>query len=97
METVRAVIDISQDLYLSLSSFGLTKEKIVDDSKKLLAKKYFQAKLLSLGKAAELAGLSRWDFIEYLSDSNIPVIDYEDDEIQREFEAAESIVQDVNV
>ena len=91
---MEAVINISQELYSSLSFFGLTKEQIVSDSRKLLALKYFQAKFLSLGKAAELAGMSRTNFIEYLSDNNIPVIDYDEDEMNREFAAAEVIVQE---
>ncbi len=90
---MEAVINISQELYSSLSFFGLTKEQIVSDSRKLLALKYFQAKFLSLGKAAELAGMSRSDFIEYLSDSDIPVLDYDEDEMNKEFVAAEAIVQ----
>jgi predicted HTH domain antitoxin len=90
---MEAVINISQELYSSLSFFGLTKEQIVSDSRKLLALKYFQAKFLSLGKAAELAGMSRINFIEYLSDSGIPVFDYDEDEMNREFAAAEAIVQ----
>ncbi len=63
MKTVQAVIDISEDLYLSLSCFGLTREKIVNESRKLLARKYFQEKLLSMGKAAEFSGLSKWDLV----------------------------------
>ncbi|MDM8522985.1 UPF0175 family protein [Desulfococcaceae bacterium HSG8] len=55
--------------------------------------KYFQEKFLSIGKASELSGMSKWDFIEYLSDNNIPVIDYDDDEISRELETAENIVK----
>ncbi len=93
MKSVQAVIDISQDLYLSLSCFGLTKEKIAKESRKLLALKYFKEKLLSLGKAAELSGMSRWDFIECLSDNNIPVIDYDDDEMAKEFETAENLAK----
>ena len=76
MKTVQAVIDISEDLYSTLSCFGLTKEKIVGESRKLLALKYFQEKLLSLGKATELSGLSKWDFIEYLSGNDVTVVDY---------------------
>lgn len=90
---MEAVINISPELYSSLSFFGLTKEQIVSDSKRLLAMKYFQAKFLSLGKAAELAGMSRADFIEYLSDSGIPVLDYDEDEMSREFAAAENIAR----
>lgn len=90
---MEAVINISQDLYSSLSFFGLTAERIVSDSRQLLALKYFQAKFLSLGKAAELAGMSRIDFIEYLSGNAIPVIDYDAEEMGREFEAAEKVAQ----
>jgi len=43
---------------------------------------------LSLGRSAELSGLSKWDFIEFLSDNNVPVLDYEEDELAREFETA---------
>ena len=91
MKTTQAIIDLSEDLYLSLSSFGLTKEKIVSESRKLLAMKYFQDKILSLGKAAQLSGLSKWNFIEYLSNNNISIIDY--DEINREFEAVNKILE----
>jgi len=91
MKTIQAVISLPESLYLSLSCFGLTKERIVSESRKLLALKYFNEKLLSLGKAAELSGLSKWDFIEYLSSNNVPVIDYDDDEIDREFETADNI------
>lgn len=37
--------------------------------------------------------MSRWDFIEYLSINNVPVIDYDDDETGREFETAENILE----
>jgi len=93
MKTVQAVITLPESLYLSLSCFGLTRERIVSESIKLLALKYFQEKLLSMGKAAELSGLSKLNFIEYLSSNNVPVIDYDDDKISREFEVAENIAE----
>lgn len=93
MKTVQAVIKLPESLYLTLSCFGLTRDKIVSESRKLLALKYFQEKLLSMGKAAELSGLSKWDFIDYLSNNNVPVIDYDEDEINREFETAENIAE----
>jgi predicted HTH domain antitoxin len=92
MKTVPAIINLSEELYLSLASFGLTKDKIVSESRKLLASMYFQKKILSLGKATELSGLSKWNFIEYLSKNNVPIINYDDDEIDREFETAEEII-----
>ena len=91
MGNVQAVIDLPEQLYLSLSASGLTKEKIATESRKLLALKYFRDRILSLGRSAELSGLSKWDFIEFLSDNNVPVLDYEEDELAREFETAEKL------
>jgi predicted HTH domain antitoxin len=73
MKMVQATIDLPEDLYLSLSGVGITRDQIVSDSKKLLALKYFQTKILSLGKATELSELSKWRFIEYLSQNNISI------------------------
>jgi len=91
MGNVQAVIDLPEELYLSLSASGLTKEKIAGESRKLLALKYFKEKVLSLGRASELSGLSKWDFIEYLSDNGVPVVDYDQDEMKREFETADNL------
>ena len=91
MGNVQAVIDLPEQLYLSLSASGLTKEKIASESRKLLALKCFRDKVLSLGKSAELSGLSKWDFIEFLGDNNVPVVDYEEEELAREFETAKNL------
>ncbi len=93
MKTVQAIIDLPEELYLSLSCSGLTKDRIVSESRKLLALAYFKKKNLSLGKATELSGLPKWNFIEYLSENDVSVIDYDDDEIIREFETAEKITR----
>ena len=53
--------------------------------------KCFKDKVLSLGRSAELSGLSKWDFIEFLSENNVPVVDYEEEELAREFETAEKL------
>lgn len=93
MSNVQAVIDLPEELYLSLSASGLTKERIASESRKLLALKYFKDKILSLGRAAELSGLSKWGFIEYLSENDVAVVDYDQDEIAREFETAEKVTE----
>ena len=93
MGNVQAVINLPEKLYLSLSASGLTKEKIAGESRKLFAMKCFKEKVLSLGRASELSGLSKWDFIEYLSNNGVPVVDYDQDEMRREFETAESIAK----
>ncbi len=93
MGNVQAIIDLPEELYLSLSASGLTKERIASESRKLLALKYFKEKVLSLGRAAELSGLSKWDFIEYISENDVPVVDYDQDEISREIKTAENLTE----
>lgn len=89
--TVKTVIDIDlpEDIYQTLSSHGFSKEVISRESKKLLALKCYKDKILSLGKSAELSGLSMWEFIDFLGENNIPVIDYSEEQLDREFESVE--------
>ena len=91
MGNVQAIIDLPEELYLSLSASGLTKEKIASESRKLLALKYYKEKLLSIGKTAQLSGLSIWDFVEYLGENDVPAVDYDQDEIKREFETVDEL------
>jgi len=88
---VHATIDLPDDLYLSLSAFGLTKEKIASESRKLLAVKLFKEKLLSFGKAAALSGLNKWEFVNLLGENGVPVISYDKDELKREIKTAERL------
>ncbi len=58
-----------------------------DEARLLLSMKLFEAKRVSLGKAAELAGYSKRAFMELLAEQGIPVIDYSAGDLQREMEA----------
>ncbi len=89
--TIKAVIDLPEDLYQTLSSHGLSKDVISKESKKLLALKCYRDKVLSLGKASELSGLSIWDFIDFLGENNVPVIDYSEEQLDREFKSVEKL------
>ncbi|MBM3211270.1 UPF0175 family protein [Candidatus Poribacteria bacterium] len=88
---MRAVIYLPEDLYEVLASHGLSKEIILKESKKLLALKCYKDMILSLGKSAELSGLSIWDFIEFLGENNIAVIDYNEEQLDKEFESVEEL------
>jgi predicted HTH domain antitoxin len=83
--TVKAVIDMPKDLYETLSAHGLSREAISKETKKLLALKCYKDKILSLGKSAELSGLSMWEFTEFLGNNNVAVIDYNETQLEREF------------
>lgn len=58
---------------------------ISKETKKLLALKCYKGKILSLGKSAELSALSMWEFIEFLGNNNVAVIDYNETQMEREF------------
>ena len=84
---------LPQDIYLTLQASGLFREALARKSQHLLAIYCYQQRLLSLGKAARLAELNRWDFIDLLAEHNIPVINYSDDELAAEFAAVEQLEQ----
>lgn len=79
---------VPEDIYLTLQASGLFKEALSERARHLLAIRLYQERALSLGKAARLAGLGRWDFIELLSQNRVPVIDYSQEELAAEFSAA---------
>jgi predicted HTH domain antitoxin len=78
---------IPEDVYSTLRTQGLFREKLADRARHLLAMRFFQERLLSLGQAARLAGMDRWRFIETLADNGIPVLDFNDEELADEFNA----------
>ena len=55
--------------------------------------KCFREKILSLGRSAELSGLSKWDFVDYLNENGPPVVDYDEDELVREFKTADTMAK----
>ncbi len=80
-----------EDVYLTLRARGLFREALAEGSRRLLALRTYHDRILSLGKAARLAGMSRWAFIDFLSDSDVPVIDFSDEELEAEFAAVDEL------
>jgi predicted HTH domain antitoxin len=68
-------IDIPQNLAVQIASATVERE-----FKRYLAVKCYQEETLSLGLAAELAGMGKTEFEFYLSDNHIPIslLTYED-------------------
>lgn len=75
MTTETVSFEVSQDL---LASMKVGRIELTRDIRRLAAIAYFQAKKLSLGKAAELAGMNRLDFMDLLSDQGIVLFDYDE-------------------
>ena len=93
MATPTVVVEtrVPEDIYLILQACGVFRENLADQSRRLLAMHFYRDRVLSLGHAAKLAGLTRWDFIDLLSENHQPVIDYSHDELESEFAAVKSL------
>lgn len=63
---------------------GVKKEKFTEDMKLFTAMKLYEENFLSLGKAAELAGKNKDEFMETLSEHGIDVIRYSKEELNEE-------------
>jgi len=91
MRKIKANLEIPEDAYLALTSSGYTKKRISSEAKSFLAAHLFEKGVLSLGKAAELAELNLGAFIRFLDELEIPVINYDDDELNAEFKIAKKL------
>ena len=90
-EMVALETQIPEDIFKTLQARGLYKAVLAERSRQLLATRFYQERVLSLGKAARMAGMGRWDFIEFLSENQIPVLDYSEEELAAEFAAVEQL------
>lgn len=85
MKTATLTFDVPKDL---LASLNLDSDALVQRIRLLAAIAFFQDKRLSLGKAAQFAGVNRLSFMETLSDKGIVVFDYGEAELVSELEGA---------
>jgi len=75
MNTETVAFEVPQDL---LASLKVGTMELGRDIRLLAAIAYFQEKKLSLGKAAELAGMNRLAFMDVLTEKGIVVFDYDE-------------------
>jgi predicted HTH domain antitoxin len=80
MTTVR--LDFPDSIVLAS---GQSPEELADEARLLLALKLFERGRLSSGRAAELSGLSRVDFLFHAGRLGVPVADLDGEELDREF------------
>jgi predicted HTH domain antitoxin len=97
MTTGMVVIETEfpEDILNTLQARGLFKDALAEETRRLLALRFYRERVLSLGTSARLAGLSRWEFLELLSENGIPVLDYSREELAREFEAVDKLEKDL--
>jgi predicted HTH domain antitoxin len=90
-QMITVTTQVPEDIYLVLQANGIFREILAERSRHLLAARFYQERVLSLGQAARLAGLDRWAFIELLAEHQIPVIDYTEEELAVEFKAVDQV------
>jgi len=74
-------LSVSEDILLALNE---KPSEFLKDIRIFAAIKFFEIGKLSLGKAAELAEMSKLDFIELLSQQNISVYNYPPEELEED-------------
>ena len=80
----QAAISFSDDLLLSLN---MSVGEIIASMRKEYATKMYQDAKLTLGQAAEFCGMCLYDFTALMAIQDIPVINYESDDLDRELKS----------
>lgn len=78
MNTQRISLDFPADILLALNE---TENQLVQRIKLALAVQLYKAQKLTVGKAAQIAGLSRLQFETALAEYNVPVSNLTADEV----------------
>ncbi|UQA58385.1 UPF0175 family protein [Polyangium aurulentum] len=71
-----------------LLASGRTVPELERELRLLLAVKLFELERVSIGQAAEIAGLGKVAFMDELGRMGVPVIDFGEDQLEVEFEDA---------
>jgi len=82
METTTLEITVPKDL---LSMLGFSKSKAVEAIKEFLVLGLYLERRISSGKAGELLGMGKREFVNLLARKGIPYFDYTDEELEEEF------------
>ena len=80
-------LDLPEGFELAVN---LTTAELESQVRLMAALKMFELGKLSSGKAAELAGVSRIEFLDLCGRYQVPVIQYDEDDLTRELEVLNS-------
>ena len=91
MRTLNINIPISEEILFVLKK---DEKSLQEEARKILALQFFKERKLSLGKAAELSGMDKNDFVLLLGKNQIDIYQYTDRELEREFETIDRFLED---
>ena len=78
MNPYTMTIQVPYDVFIHLHK---SRADVAQDIQRQAAIRYYKTRTLSLGKAAELAGMTRFEFIDYLRFNQESIFEYTDDEL----------------
>ncbi len=74
-------------------ALGKTPEEFEQELRFLVAAKLYEVGCISFGRAADLAGISRVDFLGKLGQYRVPIFNYPLEELEREIQEARARVK----
>jgi predicted HTH domain antitoxin len=83
IKTERIEIDLPQDILFAMKVYERP-EEVKNKMKTALALLLFQERVISLGKAAELADMNRVKFLEVLAEHGLPAYEYGEKDFNRD-------------
>ena len=90
MNTETITLEIPQDL---LAALKMGTHDLAQNIRNLAAIGFYQDKRLSLGKAAQLAGMNRLLFMDLLSAKGIVIFDYDESELATDLEGIAQLTE----
>jgi predicted HTH domain antitoxin len=92
-ETIKLEFELPQELFYNIRNFSQTLIKA--EALKRLAATFYADGSLSLGKASQLANVSKQDFLDFLSSHNIP-INYDVHELEKDLSTIKEFIKNEN-
>ncbi|GBE36145.1 hypothetical protein BMS3Bbin07_00285 [bacterium BMS3Bbin07] len=88
MKTEKITFNVPEDV---LASLKVGVKGLELDMRRFLALQYFKKKRLSMGKAAKLAGMNRFDFMDFLVSEGVVLFDYDESAVGEELEGVKRL------
>ena len=83
MNTQEITIELPSDIYLTLNE---SENELKKNIKISLAIRLYRRRKVTLGKAAQIAELSRYEFENVLADNNVPISNLTFDDVMKDTE-----------
>ncbi|WP_436415188.1 UPF0175 family protein [Petrimonas sp.] len=83
MNTQEITIELPSDIYLTLNE---SENELKKNIKISLAIRLYRLRKVTLGKAAQIAELSRYEFENVLADNNVPISNLTFDDVMKDTE-----------